>query len=476
MKLSIKTGLLILSGIVFNILVFVFSINPFLSVLVNIFLLILFYILINILILKPILGLNKLSKIISSGNLGTKINIKAIDELGELSQNFHLVINNLTSGLQNMANSLRDEKRKEKELAANYIELDREKAKDEALLSSIGDGIVAVDDMYNISLFNDAAGKIIGIKSTGVIGQPYNFHIRFINEKDQTPAEDFIGLALAGKRFDAAKRIMLQKTDGELLPILLTISPIYNNAKRIRGVVMVIKDITGERELEKLKDEFVSLASHELRTPMTAIKGLVSMIMDGDYGSLNDGLKDPLSDIAKSTDRLIQLVNDMLDVSRIEGGRTKIILTNVSIPLAVREVVNMLKPIADQKQINLEIKESELKMVYADEDKVKQILINLINNAIKFTDHGAVIISFYPRSRYVYTSITDSGIGISKENQQKLFSKFTQITSSQQGRPLGTGLGLYISREFTRIMGGEMWIEQSEEGKGSTFTFALPLA
>ncbi|OGE29293.1 hypothetical protein A2867_05430 [Candidatus Daviesbacteria bacterium RIFCSPHIGHO2_01_FULL_40_11] len=487
MKLSLKIIIVVLAGIILglsatNFLILPLTVN-FSEAIRILFILCLAVIpstLIVLLVLKklvinPIDSLNSVAKTIATGDLSRRIGIKSTDEIGELAQNFNTVINNLTSGMQNMANSLRDEKLKEKELAANYLELDRERAKDEALMTSIGDAVIAIDNQQRIILLNDAAGKMIGINPTAAVGQPYLTILKLMNEKDYTPAADFISMALQGEKLISGSRIILQKTDGNMMPVLYTSSPIFEGNKRVTGVVVVLKDITKERELEKMKDEFVFLASHELRTPMTAIKGLISMIFEGDYGSVNEQLKDPLSDIAQSTERLIQLVNDMLDVSRIESGRIKYAITEVSIPDVANEIVETLKPLSSQKNIKLAVSQSPINKVRADVDKVKQILINLVSNALKFTDQGGITISFRPYGKFAYISVTDTGIGISKENQEKLFGKFSQISTSQMGRPLGTGLGLYLSREFTRGLGGNMWIEHSEPGKGTTFTFALPL-
>lgn len=486
MKLSIKIAIIVLAGMISAVAAAIFLIlsadlrllppikllSVFIFIVIPISLIIWF--LIHRLIIKPLVSINEVAEVIATGNLALRVKARASDEVGELVNNFNTILNNLASGMQQMANSLRDEKLKEKELAASYKDLDQAKAKDEALLISIGDAVIAIDSNQEIMLFNEAASKMTGIETRTAIGRPYNLILKFQDEVSHKPTADFIYTALKGEKIRGS-RIMLQKANGEMLPILHTTSPIFDSMGRVSGVVVVLNDVTKERELEKLKDEFVSLASHELRTPMTAIKGLISMIMEGDYGNINEGLKDPLSDIAKSTERLIQLVNDMLDVSRIEAGRTKFILTEVSIPDVVGEIIKTLKPLAMQKNIQLEATESPINKIRADVDKVKQIIINLTNNALKFTDNGSVIISYRPWGKFAYISVTDSGIGISKEDQAKLFGKFLQISNSQQGRPLGTGLGLYISREFARKMGGEMWIERSEIGKGSTFTFALPL-
>jgi len=225
------------------------------------------------------------------------------------------------------------------------------------------------------------------------------------------------------------------------------------------------------KELDKVKDEFVSIASHELRTPMTAVKGLISMIFEGDFGSLSEELKDPLSDIAVSTDRLIQLVNDMLDTSRIEAGRLKFLLGDFSAGDLASEILSLLKPLTDEKGIVLETQPAAEK-IYTDPNKFKQILSNLIGNSIKFTDSGRISVSFRVNGEYLCVCISDTGLGISREDREKLFGKFTQISTTQTGRPKGTGLGLYISREFARKLGGDLWIESSEIGKGSTFVFS----
>lgn len=488
MKLFFKINIVVLLGLTLGFSIAAFLVEPLtlnLSAIEKIFFVFLsafipaaIFIIIALkkLILDPLSHINSVVKTIVIGNLSQRIRIQSRDEIGVLAQNFDTIINNLTKAMQNMANSLRDEKIKERELAENIFELDIAKAKDEALLSSIGDAVVAIDDQKRIILLNEAAGKMIGINPALFIGQPYSAALSLLSEKGLNQIPDFVGLALKGEKLPGSSRIVLQNKQRKLIPILYTISPILDKNRLITGVVLVLKDITRERELEILKDEFISVASHELRTPMTAIKGLISMIFEGDYGDINQELKDPLSDIGKSTERLITLVNDMLDVSRIEAGRIKFVLTDVSIQDIANDVVKTLKPIASQKNIKLEAAEIPLIKIRADADKVKQMTINLVSNALKFTDQGSITISARIQDKFAYISVTDTGIGISKENTEKLFGKFSQITSSQLGRPLGSGLGLYLSREFAKGMGGNMWLERSEPGKGSVFTYALPLS
>lgn len=230
------------------------------------------------------------------------------------------------------------------------------------------------------------------------------------------------------------------------------------------------------KDLDKLKDEFVSVASHELRTPMTAIKGFVSMMLEGDYGSIPNELKEPLEDIQSSTERLIHLVNDMLNVSRIEAGRLKFSLQNIDSNHLIEEVVSSLQPIAKEKGLILSSSTGTVQEVQADSDKVKQLLNNLIGNSLKFTDGGSITVSSKEESGFVKISVTDTGMGMKKEDQSILFGKFQQIATQATGKPTGTGLGLFISRELARKMGGDLWLEWSEIEKGSTFSFTLPIA
>lgn len=433
-------------------------------------------------ILRPIVSLNKTAKDIASGFLGKRMEVKSNDEIGELAGNLNLIIQNLANALQNMANSLRDEKGKERELASSLARLAEEKAKDDAMLTSIGDGVVAIDNDHKIILFNKAASEISGFTAKEALGTDFKKILSFVIENEVTPLKpkeqmnSFIDIALSGKRAHMGDKTILLSKDGRKIPVADSAAPILDDKNNILGAVVVFRDITRERELDRLKDEFVSVASHELRTPMTAIKGLISMIKEGDYGQISNELDEPLNDISESTNRLIELVNDLLDVSRIEGGRIKFSISEFELKSIFDEFETLLGPMIKQKGLSFEINEMPKEKVSADPDKVKEIVNNLIGNSFKFTDAGKILVSFKIDGEKVLISITDSGMGISKDDQKKLFGKFQQISSYKQGRPTGSGLGLFISRELSRKMGGDLWIESSEEGKGSTFTFSLPIA
>lgn len=232
-------------------------------------------------------------------------------------------------------------------------------------------------------------------------------------------------------------------------------------------------------QLDKLKDEFVSLASHELRTPMTVIKSYIWMLLEGKAGELSEKQRSYLDRTYTSTDRLINMVNDMLNISRIESGRLTVEPKPLSMPSLVAEVIAEMQTRAQEQQLLLQFvpPQTELPMVYADLDRIKQVLINLIGNSLKFTPQGGSIsLMCEQKDGYIVTHVKDTGRGIKAEDMNKLFRKFNMLGSSyltkQSGQ--GTGLGLYLSKALVELHKGRIWVASEGEGKGTTFSFSLP--
>jgi PAS domain S-box-containing protein len=348
------------------------------------------------------------------------------------------------------------------------------KNKDEAILSSIGDGVLVLDNEGKIVRLNRAGELITGFASRQAVGKHYKEVLSFTNDKDGRPADDFISKALSGQVAEMAAHTMLKRRDGRLLPVADSAAPVMSADGKVMGAVVVFRDTTRERQLENMKDELLSVASHELRTPMGAVRANVSMILSGDYGPVNDGLVEPLTDIKASTVRLVELVNSLLSAARLDAGRMKFSLGDVEIQALVKEVVASLAPLGKEKGLDVTFKPGAEATVQADADKVKQVLTNLIGNSLKFTEKGGITIATDTDDQKVEITVTDTGLGISPEDQKKLFGKFQQITSVQEGKPVGTGLGLYISRQMIHKMGGDLWIKYSEPTKGSVFVFSLP--
>ncbi|HEY5806111.1 MAG TPA: CHASE domain-containing protein [Candidatus Saccharimonadales bacterium] len=349
------------------------------------------------------------------------------------------------------------------------------KNKDEAILSSIGDGVLVLNTEGVIVLFNKAAEAISGFSATEAVGRPYKQILNFFSAKDGSEVGEFVTDALTGKRAEMARNTILKRKDGSDVPVADSAAPVRDVDGRVTGAVVVFRDVTREKQLEQMKDELLAVASHELRTPMGAVRANVSMILSGDYGPVNKELVEPLTDIKASTIRLVDLVNDLLNVARLEAGRMKFMLSEFDIQGTLEGIVSDLAPLGKEKGVAITCRPGRAITVQADVDKIKQVLTNLIGNSLKFTTQGNITVAGEVQKGAVEVIVKDTGIGISSEDQQKLFGKFQQITSVQEGKPAGTGLGLYISREIVRKMGGDLRIKQSESGKGSVFAFTVPL-
>jgi len=233
------------------------------------------------------------------------------------------------------------------------------------------------------------------------------------------------------------------------------------------------------KALDKLKDEFVSLASHELRTPMTAIKSYLWMALAGKGGELTEKQKYYLDRAYNSTDRLIKLVNEMLNVSRIESGRIILESKDLDINKLGDDIIADIIPRAQELGIELITEHVEnLPHIFADENKIKEVLVNLIGNSLKFTPKGGKItLSFLEVGKMVEVSVTDTGKGIAKDDISKLFQKFGKVDNNYLTiqNVQGTGLGLYISKAIVELSGGKIWVHSDGLGKGTIFTFSLPV-
>ncbi len=232
-------------------------------------------------------------------------------------------------------------------------------------------------------------------------------------------------------------------------------------------------------QLDKLKDDFVSVASHELRTPMTAIRSYVWMALHRADITLSQKMERYLYRTLISTERLINLVNDMLNVSRIEAGKIEISPKSFDILALAKDVMEEVKLKADEKRLKLSVLEHSLPPVFADPDKVHQVLLNLVGNALKFTyPGGSISLDFFTDGISLETSIKDNGSGIAKEDLGKLFHKFGRLDNSYTSISTsgGTGLGLYISKSLVELMHGKIWAESEGVDKGAKFSFSLPVA
>jgi len=229
--------------------------------------------------------------------------------------------------------------------------------------------------------------------------------------------------------------------------------------------------------LDKAKSEFISIASHQLRTPLTAIKGLVSMALESFWGPLNQSQKKYLGQVYQSGERLLKLIEDLLSISRIEAGKMEFIFQPVDLEKITQDVVQELLPQAKQKGLYLRLIKSKERLgrVKADSLKIRQVIQNLIDNALKYTIRGGASVRLKQEAGQIIFSVADTGLGIPADLKPVLFEKFHRGKGAITRHTEGTGLGLYLAAKLIEAHQGKIWVESEGEGKGSTFYFSLPV-
>ena len=250
----------------------------------------------------------------------------------------------------------------------------------------------------------------------------------------------------------------------------------------IFGILLIrgtIREIRSLQELSDAKSEFVSIASHQLRTPLTAIKGYISLLLEGTYGSVSEAQKEPLAKVYTSNERLIRLVNDLLDLSRIEQGKWQYNLAKVAVSPMIASIVGELKIAAQSKNLSLHFQKpshTEKILIWADEEKFRQSVLNLIDNAIKYTEKGGIEVHLEAdiNPTLIKISVRDTGIGLSADDKSRIFQRFSRGKDSFKINTGGTGLGLFVAKKIVEDHGGRIFAESPGLGKGSTFIILVP--
>ena len=366
------------------------------------------------------------------------------------------------------------------DLDTEKAQISRERKKDEALLASIGDAVVVTDEKGQITFVNRVFEDLIGWQLAEITGKPMTEIIPKYDEKNMlVPTQErFISKVLSGEMkvgnlSTLTNMYYYQCREGRRLPIVGIVTPIVLDS-RIIGAVQVFSDATHDMEIAKMKDEFLNIAAHDLRTPSAAVRGFLSRVLDGDAGEITDKAKDLLRSAYEGNKRLIRLVDDFLMVSRIERGKITVEPKPGRLENAINKAVSETEGLAKENDLYLKYETITLPDVAIDEERIIELLINLIGNAIKFTSSGGITISHEVTPDAVITHVTDTGIGVSKDAQKQLFKKYFKV-NSQEIAQSGLGLGLYISKLIMDGHGGKIWAN-SEEGKGATFSFSLSVA
>lgn len=341
------------------------------------------------------------------------------------------------------------------------------------ILSAIQDAVIALDLQENIVLFNLAAEKLTGATAKEVIGKPIDQIIKVYEYETEIPKTNFVGVVYI------KQGIKIISFKNRQVYVNFVSGQIKEGNQANLSCILILHDVTEEKNFETMKLDFVSIAAHELRTPLTSIKGYLSVFMNENKGKFDSDQTMFLTRISISTEQLLDLVENLLSVSKIERGIFNVNLESTDWTAIVQEIFNQL--IERAKEKNLEFTfikpESTLPKVMVDKLRIVEVLSNLFSNAIAYTSPGGKIqvnVKLSPDKQSIITSIQDTGEGIPKEAIPHLFTKFFRVSGRLEQGSKGTGLGLYISREIIRMHHGEIWVD-SELGKGSTFSFSLPV-
>ena len=361
-------------------------------------------------------------------------------------------------------------------------ELNEVASKSEVVINAIGDGVMFIDAQGLIQLINPAAQAIVGWGKQDAITLHYKSVLKLINQKDETLDEtnDPISLALNNNQQIKSNDLNLVTNSGKKIAISLLISPVGTIGS---GVIVVFRDITKERDEGREQAEFISTASHEMRTPVASIEGYLGLALNPQTAQIDERARQFITKAHESAEHLGHLFQDLLDVSKSEDGRMSNNPKVTNIVIFIRDIVQGLKQKADEKGLRLIYKPmpddanerfmAPEYLVNLDNDHIREIVNNLVDNAIKYTLKGEVSIDVTGDDEHVIFSVKDSGIGIPNEDIPHLFQKFYRVDNKDTHEIGGTGLGLYLCRKLAEMMGGRIWVE-SKYGEGSTFNVELP--
>ena len=398
---------------------------------------------------SPLLAISHSAEAVSRGDFLTSVDIDTGDELQDLADTF----NRMTSQLR----------------AYSVLQVDRlisEQRKTEAILYSSKDGILMLDKEGKIQLANRIARELLGVElATALEGKPAAEAL-----PDSKLRQAVLQIYLDPKP-DAYKEIDLSTKETRRF-VRVGVNPVVTpGTGAVLGVVTSLRDITFEKELESMKEEFLHYITHDLRNPLGSAMGFIEVLLKGLVGVLNKDQQNMVSSIQRSMSRLMSMINNILDIAKMESGRIRLQLQPVSMPGVACRSMNILESLYQQKKIAVSMEAAEEFVIPLDPDLMERIFTNLLGNAIKYTPAGGkIVIRIEDQGSALRACVEDSGEGIPESYREKVFEKFEQVAGQRKG---GTGLGLTITRFFVESHLGKIWVE-SEVGKGSRFMFSIP--
>ena len=361
---------------------------------------------------------------------------------------------------------------KVKPIASN-AELERERLN--SLINSMGDGVLAIDESFRIVLTNGAALNILDVNTT-LTGKKLNSVLHLLDKNNQ---ELDLHELISGKKTSQASRDWrIKYSDESSVNLYTSIAPVRlgYGQKGMKGYVILLRDITREKSLEEERDEFISVVSHELRTPITIAEGNIGNAEYIYEKSAMDHkeIKDALNQAHIQVDFLAGLINDLATLSRAERGKLQVDIETINAYELVEDLLKNYTPQAEAKKLKLVSDlDPKLELVQSSKLYLREILQNFITNAVKYTEKGSVTVCATPKTNGIEFRVSDTGIGISKTDQEKVFDKFFRSDDSRTSQSTGTGLGLYVTLKLAKLIHAEIDLK-SELNVGSTFTIFIP--
>ncbi len=409
------------------------------------------------LIINPINEFTQKVEAIAIKKYSERIETNSRNELGKLAVSFN-----------NMAEKLEEYEQ------SNIEMLIAEKKRAEAIVKSMTDGIIVLNEKQEIILVNHIGSELLGISEKDLISKNM-MDISNYNSLVKNLTEDFTKHP-GGKGNLNYIRIVFREREEYFLKEILSVTD-ENNPQKTLGYIIILKNVTGFKELDELKSGFVATVSHELRTPLSAMNMSLRLLQDERIGSMNDEQKRITSAMKDEVKRLLKLVNELLDLSKIESGSEILKYSEVKAEELVDAAITPMLLQFEQKNIDLVTDiETGLPGLKVDANKIAWVMINLLNNAVRYsTDGGQIILKVHKDTGKVIFSVKDHGSGIEPQYLSRIFEKFVQVKSRNiESINKGVGLGLAISKEFVNAHGGDIWVK-SEIGKGSEFRFSIPV-
>ncbi len=362
------------------------------------------------------------------------------------------------------------------DLNAEKERTEEERAKDEAILESIGEGLVVVDTQGTIIVMNNMFEKMLGVRKDTILGKSYTAAFILADEHGVPLAEEKRPLSrILTSGTAVAETLQLIKNDGSLLPVRITVTPVFAGSKLIGGVD-IIHDLSKEREIERLRADFLALASHQLRTPLSGTKWLIETMLAGVIGTFTKKQKEYLRNIYLTNERMIRLVYDMLSVLRLESNDAAVETKTISARELFDDILVTSRTAAQSKKMRLQSSLSQGEEVKLTTDPVilRSILENFVSNAINYSpERSTAVLAARSEGKDIVFSVADTGIGIPPDERRKIFERFYRASNARAQKPDGTGLGLYIAKVLSQKIGATITFD-SELGKGTTFYLRIP--